>query len=112
MASSVIDALLQKPAFVTTDLRAISHVLMHHDVYHKPDIIRHELIRLMGEGVLVTEGDQHRNQRRLLNPAFGPGKSYNLVRHRYPDASHIRRSSEGSHRHILGQGQRGQCAST
>jgi hypothetical protein len=48
---------------------------MHPDIYHKPDYLRDELIRLMGEGVLVTEGPQHRNQRRLMNPAFGPGTS-------------------------------------
>jgi hypothetical protein len=54
---------------------------MHHEIYHKPDFIRNELIRLMGEGVLVTEGDKHRNQRRLMNPAFGPGILFNLIYH-------------------------------
>jgi cytochrome P450 len=56
------------------DPKAISHALMHSDLYEKPRRLRRELIRMMGEGVLIAEGDKHRAQRRLMNPAFGPGQ--------------------------------------
>jgi cytochrome P450 len=52
---------------------------MHAETYYKPDWIRMELIRLMGEGVLVTEGHQHRAQRKMMNPAFGPGQIRELT---------------------------------
>jgi cytochrome P450 len=34
---------------------------------------------MMGEGVLIAEGDKHRAQRRLMNPAFGPGQVRELT---------------------------------
>jgi cytochrome P450 len=33
----------------------------------------------MGEGILVAEGDLHRAQRRLMNPAFHPGATRELT---------------------------------
>jgi cytochrome P450 len=64
---------LQRPRFLTTDYKALSHIIMHTDIYHKPELVRVELVRLMGEGVLVTEGQRHRAQRKMMNPAFGHG---------------------------------------
>ncbi|KAL0573184.1 hypothetical protein V5O48_008777 [Marasmius crinis-equi] len=56
-----------------TDLKAISHVLKHDSaIYQKPGDVTYLLERLTGHGVLVTEGDDHRKQRRVMNPAFGP----------------------------------------
>jgi cytochrome P450 len=54
-----------------TDLGAIGHITSHSDVYQKTPEVRRELARLLGEGVLVAEGQAHRRQRRALNPAFG-----------------------------------------
>jgi cytochrome P450 len=59
---------------MTFDVKAISHVLMHSDLYWKPNALRIDLGRLLGESVLITEGEQHRMQRKLMNPAFGPGQ--------------------------------------
>jgi cytochrome P450 len=59
---------------VTTDLRALQHILSHNEVYQKPAEAQRELTRLLGKGVLVAEGPAHRAQRRALNPAFGPGQ--------------------------------------
>jgi hypothetical protein len=61
------------------DSKALSHILMRSDVYWKPEPLRIALSRMMGEGVLVIEGDKHRAQRRLLNPAFGPGQIRELT---------------------------------
>ncbi|KAF9559573.1 cytochrome P450 [Agrocybe pediades] len=55
----------------TTDLKAITHVLMHSNDYQKPEFAVYNLRRLLGEGVLLVEGDVHRQQRKILNPAFG-----------------------------------------
>ncbi|PIL33913.1 cytochrome P450 [Ganoderma sinense ZZ0214-1] len=61
------------PSLFTTDTKAIHHVLTHSTDYCKPLDARRLLARLSGPaGVLVTEGEQHRNQRRVMNPAFGP----------------------------------------
>jgi cytochrome P450 len=70
---------LQRVRVFTVDPKAISHVLMRSDLYWKPESLRRDLIRMMGEGVLVAEGDKHRAQRRLLNPAFGPGQVRELT---------------------------------
>jgi len=56
----------------TVDTRALNHILTHSTDYQKPDLARENLGRLLGNGILITEGEQHRQQRRILNPAFGP----------------------------------------
>jgi len=40
--------------------------------YHKPESTRFNLGRIIGPGVLVVEGEKHRQQRKIMNPAFGP----------------------------------------
>ncbi|THV06948.1 cytochrome P450 [Dendrothele bispora CBS 962.96] len=64
---------LKTTLLVTQDPKAIQHILKHsEDIYHRPEQARFSLSRLLGNGVLVTEGDKHRMQRRVMNPAFGP----------------------------------------
>jgi cytochrome P450 len=63
---------LQRPTLVVSDLRAISHILKQTDVYEKPEALSRILIRLSGNGLLFAEGESHRIQRKVLNPAFGP----------------------------------------
>ncbi|KAJ6592843.1 cytochrome P450 [Mycena capillaripes] len=52
----------------TTDTKAIQHFLTHTDTYQKSEASRFSLGRIVGPGVLVVEGDEHKHQ----NPAFGP----------------------------------------
>lgn len=56
---------------VTTDARAIAHVLFASHVFVKPADHRRAMMDLFGEGVLTAEGEKHRDQRRIINPAFG-----------------------------------------
>ncbi|KAG9036108.1 hypothetical protein FRB95_009896 [Tulasnella sp. JGI-2019a] len=57
--------------FFTLDPKAIAHILNHSYDYPKPPAIRDGLTRLLGKGVLVVECDDHRRQRRIMNPCFG-----------------------------------------
>ncbi|KAI0357855.1 cytochrome P450 [Trametes cingulata] len=70
---------LNSPYLFTTDTRAINHVLTHSAEYQKPAQAQRALARLLGQGVLVTEGEQHRQQRRIMNPAFGPSQIRELT---------------------------------
>ncbi|TBU30862.1 cytochrome P450 [Dichomitus squalens] len=67
------------PWLYTTDLRLINHILTHSMEYFKPEESRKGLSMLLGQGVLVTEGETHRHQRRIMNPAFGPGQIRGLT---------------------------------
>ncbi|CAA7260921.1 unnamed protein product [Cyclocybe aegerita] len=60
------------PRLCTMDLKAMSHILTNNYIYQKSERTIYSLKRLMGEGVLAVEGDTHKRQRRILNPAFGP----------------------------------------
>ncbi|KAJ6517282.1 cytochrome P450 [Mycena vitilis] len=55
----------------TTDTRAVQHFLTHTDIYQKSETTRTVLGRIVGPGVLVVEGDEHKHQRKIMNPAFG-----------------------------------------
>ncbi|KAI0358319.1 cytochrome P450 [Trametes cingulata] len=56
----------------TLDTRALNHILTHSADYQKPEAARRNLAKIIGEGVLFREGEHHRRQRRVMNPAFGP----------------------------------------
>jgi len=64
--------LLNTHRLCTMDTRALNHILTHSYDYQKPEQVRYNLSRIMGEGVLFTEADKHKQQRRIMNPAFGP----------------------------------------
>ncbi|KAJ6630229.1 cytochrome P450 [Mycena sp. CBHHK59/15] len=51
----------------TTDTKALNHFLVNSYIYQKPAPARYTLSRIVGPGVLVVEGDIHKQQ----NPAFG-----------------------------------------
>ncbi|KAG0221298.1 cytochrome P450 [Mortierella sp. GBAus27b] len=54
------------------DPKAIQHVFSTHSyMYVKPKQTVRLLSQVLGFGVLLTEGDVHRKQRKMLNPAFG-----------------------------------------
>ncbi|KAG9003792.1 hypothetical protein FRB93_010808 [Tulasnella sp. JGI-2019a] len=57
--------------FFTLDPKAIAHIMNHSYDYPKPEPMREGLVQLLGRGVLVAEGDEHRRQRRIMNPCFG-----------------------------------------
>ncbi|KAG6856730.1 hypothetical protein H0H87_001330 [Tephrocybe sp. NHM501043] len=58
----------------TMDTKALNHVLMNTNIYQKPEPARYNLSRIVGGGVLVVEGDKHKQQRKVMNPAFGPSQ--------------------------------------
>ncbi|GBE88427.1 cytochrome P450 [Sparassis crispa] len=63
----------------TMDMRALNHVLSHSMNYEKPEHTRFNLSQVLGSGLLVVEGEQHRQQRRIMNPAFGPAQVRELT---------------------------------
>ncbi|KAI0822367.1 cytochrome P450 [Trametes gibbosa] len=70
---------LSIPRLFVTDPRAINHLLTHSMEYYKPRQVQRTLSSLLGQGLLVTEGDQHRRQRKIMNPAFGPSQIRELT---------------------------------
>ncbi|KAK7035894.1 cytochrome P450, partial [Favolaschia claudopus] len=54
----------------TADTKAVHHFLSSYN-YRKPEMARYTLSRIVGDGVLVTEGDIHKQQVDINNPAFG-----------------------------------------
>lgn len=63
---------LGRKRLYTIDPKALNHILMNPNDYQKPEASRYGLTSIMGAGVLVVEGDKHRQQRKIMNPAFGP----------------------------------------
>ncbi|EJD37740.1 cytochrome P450 [Auricularia subglabra TFB-10046 SS5] len=70
-ATFSIRGMLGKYQLVTTDDRAITHILFASHIFQKPESQRRGIVRFLGEGILFAEGAQHRDQRRIINPAFG-----------------------------------------
>ncbi|KAG0274791.1 hypothetical protein BGZ95_009459 [Linnemannia exigua] len=56
---------------VLGDPKAIQHVFSTYAYdYQKPDVAVRLLSAVIGKGLLLSEGDVHRRQRKMLNPAF------------------------------------------
>jgi hypothetical protein len=61
----------QSSVLSTTDLKAIGHVLNHPHIYRKSPQLRFEFEMFIGDGIVVAEGEDHKRQRKIMNPAFG-----------------------------------------
>ncbi|KAI5822218.1 cytochrome P450 [Schizophyllum commune Tattone D] len=64
---------------MTTDVRALQHILGRDDVWHRTDEARWFISRVLGDGILTVEDAKHRQQRRILNPAFAPSQIRQLM---------------------------------
>ncbi|KAI0656548.1 cytochrome P450 [Cubamyces menziesii] len=60
------------PRLWTLDPLALNHILMHDADYTRPDVNIRRFAETIGKGILFVQGEEHRRQRRILNPAFGP----------------------------------------
>ncbi|KAK7040252.1 hypothetical protein VNI00_009718 [Paramarasmius palmivorus] len=63
----------------TTDWKALSYILQNDLDWQKGEGLRFTLNRILGNGLLATEGARHRLQRRVMNPAFGPAQIRELT---------------------------------
>ncbi|KAF7298637.1 hypothetical protein MIND_00810800 [Mycena indigotica] len=55
----------------TADLKALNHIMAKTEIYHRPVAFQQIIRGVMGEGLLFAESEQHKRQRRVINPAFG-----------------------------------------
>ncbi|EIN07525.1 cytochrome P450 [Punctularia strigosozonata HHB-11173 SS5] len=74
-----VGAFFRRDRLCTVDPRALNHILTHSADYQKPSLGRDILSRVVGEGLLLAEGDAHRRQRRVMNPGFGPAQVRGLT---------------------------------
>nr|BED42950.1 cytochrome P450 monooxygenase [Trametes versicolor] len=68
-----------RPRVWSLDTRAIQHVLSHPNDFPRTDELQRSLRDLLGAGLLSVWGEEHRRQRRILNPAFGPAQIRDLT---------------------------------
>ena len=62
-----------KEAIITIDPAVIQHVLKTNaDNYHKSEIQNRRMGHFLGKGLLTTEGEAWKNQRRLIQKGFSP----------------------------------------
>ncbi len=69
----------QMPTYLLTNPDDIGTVLLDPDTYRKPDFQSDALGDLLGEGLLLSEGDTWQKQRELANPAFAMGRLANFA---------------------------------
>ncbi|KIY68837.1 cytochrome P450 [Cylindrobasidium torrendii FP15055 ss-10] len=70
-----------RPNLVISDTKAVAHVVFHANDYPKDEAMKYDLSELVGPGVLVVEGEEHKRQIliRRQNPAFGNAHVKELV---------------------------------
>ncbi|KAJ6453867.1 cytochrome P450 [Mycena vitilis] len=55
----------------TTDTRALTHILINDNLYQKGPVAKKFVTHFLGNGLLAVEMEEHRRQRKVVNPAFG-----------------------------------------
>ncbi|WRT69267.1 uncharacterized protein IL334_006251 [Kwoniella shivajii] len=65
--------------FFTADPVALSFILSHSDIFPKPPQTRKGMADMLGNGVLVAEGHDHKRQRKVLNPSFSPSAIRGMI---------------------------------
>ncbi|KAJ7016522.1 cytochrome P450 [Mycena alexandri] len=63
--------LLNERELFTTDTKALSHVLTNDHIYQKGPVAQKVVRHFLGNGLLAVEMDEHKQQRKITNPAFG-----------------------------------------
>ncbi|KAE9395104.1 cytochrome P450 [Gymnopus androsaceus JB14] len=68
---------------VTTDAKAIQHIMRNEHIYGKPQgnlrILKLILGEGSGSGIFVAEGEKHKLQRKVMNPAFAANQIRELT---------------------------------
>jgi cytochrome P450 len=73
--------LFNESRILVTNPKALAEVLVQRNYeFVKPEGVRNGLGRLLGVGILLAEGDEHKRQRKLLMPAF----AFRHVKDLYP----------------------------
>ena len=61
--------ILNRPAILVADAKLAHEIgLTKIYEYNRPRFA--DFIKLLGEGILTAEGDDHKRQRKMMNPAF------------------------------------------
>ena len=64
-------SILNLERLAPTSAKALQEILVTKNYdFEKPADFRHTIGRILGVGILLAEGDEHKGQRRALNPAF------------------------------------------
>lgn len=76
-------------------------LVIQHSKFHKSELTRRITARMLGQGLLISEGDFWRRQRRLVQPAFHRGRvnDYASTMRELAEA-HIRDWRDGDRRNI------------
>ncbi|ODN97340.1 hypothetical protein L198_03903 [Cryptococcus wingfieldii CBS 7118] len=65
--------------FLTIDPSALNYILTHPESFEKPSETRGELTTMLGNGLLVAEGSDHKKQRKALGPSFSPAAIRGMI---------------------------------
>ncbi|KAJ7762647.1 cytochrome P450 [Mycena metata] len=63
--------LLNERELFTADTKALSHILTNDHIYQKGPVAQKVVRHFLGNGLLAVEMDEHKQQRKITNPAFG-----------------------------------------
>jgi cytochrome P450 len=62
-----------------TSTLTVQHILNNMNIYIKSEQARRAIERVLGKGLLTAEGERHKKQRKVLNPAFATSYIRNMV---------------------------------
>ncbi|KAJ7609472.1 cytochrome P450 [Roridomyces roridus] len=74
----------------TSDIKAVARIVTNGSIYNKTPSNLNFARDLLGNGLLSVEGEEHKRQRRIMNPAFAPMQIRALTEVYVEKAIHLR----------------------
>ncbi|KAK7050728.1 cytochrome P450 [Favolaschia claudopus] len=74
----------------TSDPKALSHIANNLAIYQKAPASRYNVARLVGDGILSSEDNAHKTQRKIMTPAFSARSMRSLTPAFMHHANHLR----------------------
>ncbi|PKY47660.1 cytochrome P450 [Rhizophagus irregularis] len=72
--------IFNQPALLITDTTIVQDITLSHSYdYIKPENILSDSVAFIGRGLALSEGDVHKRQRKMMNPAFTYSNIKNMV---------------------------------
>jgi cytochrome P450 len=64
-----IHEIFNRPAIVVSDAKLIQEITLN-NVYDYRKRLLGDIVRFLGDGLVTAEGENHKRQRKMMNPAF------------------------------------------
>ncbi|PKB93034.1 cytochrome P450, partial [Rhizophagus irregularis] len=75
-----VNGIFNRPTIVVADTKIIQDITLNHVYdYIKPPEMWNDFVKIIGRGLVLAESEEHKRQRKMMNPAFAHNNIKEMV---------------------------------